>query len=108
MKGIPKMISDAELQQAFRREYPDDLEYIGNAEEHLPYDFDTHIVTEKFKGHRWEDIHAEVLQECFDVASFLNPRAFQYFFPAFIRQSQVDLEKTALVVESLIRMLADA
>src|SRR5882672_1527670 len=108
MKGIPKiMISDAELQQAFRREYPKDLDYVGSAKEELPYDFEARIVTEKFRGQRWENIHADVLQECFDVACFLNPRAFQYFFPAFIKQSQVDVEKTRLLVDSLVSMLAD-
>jgi hypothetical protein len=37
----------------------------------------------------------------------LNPRAFHYFFPAFINQSQVDVEKTSLLVDSLISLLAD-
>ena len=101
------MISDAELQQAFRREYPKDLDHVVSANEILPHDFDSLIVTEKFKGQRWENIHADGLRECFDVASFLNPRAFQYFFPAFIKQSQVDVEKTRLLVDSLISMLAD-
>ena len=48
-----------------------------------------------------------MLQKCFDVACDLNPRAFQYFFPTFIKQSQVDVEKTSLLVDSLINMLAD-
>jgi len=101
------VISDAELQQAFQREYPKDLDHLVTAREILPYDFDSLTVTEKFKGLRWENIHADVLRECFDVASFLNPRAFHYFFPAFIKQSQVDVEKTSLLVDSLVNLLAD-
>ncbi|MBI3774444.1 MAG: hypothetical protein HY273_02630 [Gammaproteobacteria bacterium] len=107
--GIINMIviSDAELQQTFGREFPKDLDHVTNAKEILPYDFDSLVVTEKFMGQKWENIHADVLRECFDVNSTLNPRAFQYFFPAFIKQSQVDIEKTSVLVESLIRMLAD-
>lgn len=100
------MISDAELQQAFRREYPKDLARTTEVESPAEYDLDR-IEAEKLVGKRWEDIGLDLLQELFDVASFLNPRAFQYFFPAFIKQSQVDVEKTRLLVDSLINMLAD-
>ena len=102
------MISDAELHQAFQPEFPKDLDHVTNTKEISPYDPDSPIVAEKFMGQTWESIHADVLQECFDVNSTLNPRAFQYFFPAFIKQSQVDVEKTGVLVESLIRMLADS
>lgn len=100
-------ISDAELLQAFQREYPDDLAYVCANKEISPYDLDRRIVAEKFQGRKWENIHADVLQKCFDVIADLNPRAFHYFFPAFIKQSQVDVEKTSLLVDSLINMLAD-
>lgn len=107
MKGIPKIvISDAELHQAFQREYPQDLARTTEGESPAEYDFDR-IEAEKLVGKRWEDVRPDLLQEFFDVASFLNPRAFQYFFPAFIKQSQVDVEKTSLLVDSLINKLAD-
>ncbi|MCO5051245.1 MAG: hypothetical protein M9920_02960 [Verrucomicrobiae bacterium] len=70
------------------------------------YDLDR-TEAEKLVGRRWEDLRADLLQELFDIASWLNPRAFHYFFPAFIKQSQADVEKTSLLVDSLINMLAD-
>jgi hypothetical protein len=42
MKDIAKiMISDAELHQAFKREFPKDLDHVTSAKEILPYDFDS-------------------------------------------------------------------
>jgi hypothetical protein len=103
------MISDTELYQVFQREYPDHLGHITRGtKEELPYDLEAGIVSEKFQGQRWENIEADVLRECFDVVFILNARAFYYFFPAFIRQSQLDVDKTSLLVSSLIDMLADA
>ncbi|MGP8202246.1 MAG: hypothetical protein ACLQU4_22430 [Limisphaerales bacterium] len=99
-------ISDTELHKAFQREFPKDLARTTEEESPSEYDFDR-IEAEKLVGKRWEDIGPELLQEFFDVASWLNPRAFQYFFPAFIKQSQVDVEKTRLLVDSLVSMLAD-
>jgi hypothetical protein len=99
-------ISDAELHQAFQREYPKDLSRTTEGKSPSEYDYDR-IEAEKLVGKKWEDIGADLLQKFFDVASFLNPRAFQYFFPAFIKQSQVEVEKTRLLVDSLISMLAD-
>ncbi len=99
-------ISDAELHQVFQREYPKDLTRTTEGESPSEYDFDR-IEAEKLVGKRWEDIRADLLQESFDIASWLNPRAFHYFFPAFIKQSQVDAEKTSLLVDSLINMLAE-
>jgi len=99
-------ISDAELHQAFQREYPKDLTRTTEGESPSEYDLDR-IEAEKLAGERWEDIRADRLQESFDIASWLNSRAFQYFFPAFIKQSQADVEKTSLLVDSLINMLAD-
>jgi hypothetical protein len=99
-------ISDAELQQVFPREYPKDLARTTEGEPPAEYDFDR-IEAEKLLGKRWEDIGPDLLQEFFDIASWLNPRAFQYFFPAFIKQSQVDVEKTSTLVDSLVGMLAD-
>jgi hypothetical protein len=100
-------ISDAELHQAFQREYPKDLARTTEGESPSEYDLDR-TEAEKLVGERWEDIRADRLQELFDIASWLNPRAFHYFFPAFIKQSQVDAEKTSLLVDSLINMLADS
>ncbi len=100
-------ISDAELHQVFQREYPQDLTRTTEGESPSEYDFDR-IEAEKLVGARWEDIQADRLQESFDIASWLNSRAFHYFFPAFIKQSQVDVEKTSLLVDSLINMLADS
>jgi hypothetical protein len=99
-------ISDTELQKAFQREYPKDLARTTEGELPPEFDFDR-VEAEKLVGKRWEDIGADLLQEFFDVASWLNPRAFHYFFPAFIKQSQVDIKKTSLLVDSLIDMLAD-
>jgi hypothetical protein len=99
-------ISDAELNQVFEREYPKDLARTTEGESPSEYDWDR-IEAEKLVGKRWEDVRADLLQELFDIASWLNPRAFHYFFPAFIKQSQVDAEKTTLLVDSLIHMLAD-
>ena len=107
--GDPFMISDTELQQGFQREYPNDLGHLtrGTREEFL-YDWEARIVYEKFIGQRWENIQADLLRECFDIAAILNVRAFHYFFPAFIKQSQLDVEKTSLLVDFLINMLADS
>jgi hypothetical protein len=99
-------ISDAELHKAFQREYPKDLVRTTDGESPSECDFDR-IEAEKLVGKRWEDVGPDLLQEFFDVASWLNPQAFHYFFPAFIKQSQVDMEKTSLLVDSLIDMLAD-
>jgi hypothetical protein len=99
-------ISDTELQKAFQREYPEDLVRATEGESPSECDFDR-IEAEKLVGKRWEDVGLDLLQEFFDVALWLNPRAFHYFFPAFIKQSQVDAEKTNLLVNSLISMLAD-
>lgn len=99
-------ISDAELHQVFQREYPKDLARTTEGESPSEYDLDR-IEAEKLAGERWEDIRADRLQELFDIASWLPPRAFHYFFPAFIKQSQVDVDKTSLLVDSLINMLAD-
>jgi hypothetical protein len=109
MKGIEMItISDAELHQAFEREYPKDLVHLARTTEEVsPYDFEARIVVEKFEGKRWEDIGPDILQECYDVPLDLNPQAFHYFFPAFIKQSQVDIEKTSLLVGTLINLLAD-
>lgn len=103
------MISDTELQQVFEREYPDNLGHLtrGTKEEFV-YDWEARIVYEKFIGQRWENIQADLLRECFDIAAILNVRAFHYFFPAFIKQSQLDVEKTSLLVDFLINMLADS
>ncbi len=99
-------ISDEELHQAFQREYPKDLVRTTEGESPPEYDFDR-IDAEKLVGERWEAIRVDLLQESFDMASWLNPRAFHYFFPAFIKQSQADVEKTSLFVDTLINMLAD-
>ncbi len=99
-------ISDTELQKYFQREYPQDLACTTERESPSEYDLDR-VEAEKLVGKRWEDIGADLLQEFFDVASWLNPRAFHYFFPAFIKQSQADIKKTSLLVDSLIDMLAD-
>ena len=99
------IISDAELHEAFQREYPKDL--VRTTEGELFEFEDDRTQVEKLVGKKWEDIQADLLRECFDISSWLNPRAFQYFFPAFIKQSQIDMEKTSLLVDSLINMLAD-
>lgn len=99
-------ILDAELHQAFEREYPKDLAHTTEGESPCEYDSDR-TEAEKLVGEKWEYIRADLLQEFFDIASWLNPQAFHYFFPAFIKQSQADVEKTSLLVDSLINMLAD-
>jgi hypothetical protein len=99
-------ISDSELHQVFQREYPVDLPRTTEGESLSEFDYDR-TKAEKLAGKVWEDIPPDLLQEFFDVACFLNPRAFHYFFPAFIKQSQANIEKTSLLVDSLIGMLAD-
>ena len=99
-------IPDTELLQAFQREYPKDLVRTTEGKSPLEFDFDR-IEAEKLVGKTWVEIQPNLLQDFFDIASWLNPRSFHYFFPAFIKQSQVDVEKTNLVVDSLINMLAD-
>jgi hypothetical protein len=100
------MISDAELHQVFQREYPVDLSRATEGELLSEFDYDRRKA-EKLAGKEWEEISPDLLQEFFDVACFLNPRAFHYFFPAFIKQSQASIEKTSLLVDSLIGMLAE-
>ncbi len=98
-------IPDIELQKAFQREFPKNLARTTEGE--LSEFEDDRTEAEELVGKRWEDIGADLLQEFFDVAAWLNPQAFHYFFPAFIKQSQVDMKKTSLLVDSLIDMLAD-
>ena len=100
------MISDTELKKFFQCKYPKDLTHTTEVGSPSEYDLDR-IEAEKLVGKRWEDIGPNLLQEFFDIASWLNPRAFHYFFPAFIKQSQIDMKKTSLLVDSLINMLAD-
>jgi len=100
-------LTKAELLRAFQREYPKDLDRTTEGGTLLEYDFDRKKA-EALVGVKWENIRADQLQELFDIACFLNPRAFQYFFPAFIRESQVNIEKTNLLVDSLINMLANS
>lgn len=98
-------ISDTELHKAFQREFPKDL--VGTTEG-IRSEFDVdRIEAEKLTGKKWEDIGSVLLQDFFDLPAWLNPEAFQYFFPSFIKQSQVDPKKTSLLVDSLIDMLAD-
>jgi|SRR6185437_9664602 len=98
-------ISDTELHKAFQREFPKDLARTTEGE--LSEFEDDRIEAEKLKGKNWEDIGSDFLQGFFDIGSWLNPQAFHYFFPAFIKQSQVDAKKTSLLVDWLIDMLAD-
>lgn len=101
-------VSDTELFQAFQREYPKDLDYLARTtESEEPYDFEARTETEKYKGKRWEEIGSDMLQECYDIAFLFNARALHYFFPAFIKQSQLDVKKTGLLVDTLISLLAD-
>jgi hypothetical protein len=99
-------ISDAELHQVFQREYPLTTARTTEGESLSEFDYDRGEA-EKLAGKRWEDIQPDLLQEFFDVACFLNPRAYHYFFPAFIKQSQANIEKTSLLVDSLIGMLVE-
>jgi len=99
-------ITDTELHKAFQREYPKDLTCTTERKSPPEYDLDR-VEAEKLVGKRWEDIGADLLQEFFDIASWLDPRSFHYFFPAFIKQSQIDMKRTSLLVDSLVNMLAD-
>ena len=85
-------ISDTELHKAFQREFPKDLARTTEEESPSEYDFDR-IEAEKLVGKRWEDIGPELLQEFFDVASWLNPRAFQYFFLPSLNSRRLMLRK---------------
>ena len=100
-------ISDAELYRVFEREYPKDLGQLARTtDEQSPYDLEARSEAAKFAGKRWEEVGAKMLQECYDIPLLLNPQAFHYFFPAFIKQSQIDVEKTGLLVDALINLLA--
>lgn len=102
-------ISDTELYNAFQRKYPHDLGRVARTtEEESPFDFEARTEAEKFAGQRWEDIGPDMLRECYDIPLLMNPGAFHYFFPAFIKQSQVDVENTSLLVDTLINLLADS
>ena len=98
-------ISDTELHKAFQREFPRDLTRTTEGE--LSEFEDDRVEAEKLVGKKWEDIRPDFLQGFFDIGSWLNPQAFHYFFPAFIKQSQIDMKKTSLLVDWLIDMLAD-
>jgi hypothetical protein len=98
-------ISDIELHKVFQREFPRDLARTTEGE--LFKFEDDRVEAEKLTGKNWEDIESDLLQDFFDLPAWLNTRAFHYFFPAFIKQSQVDMKKTSLLVDSLIDMLAD-
>ncbi len=103
------VISDTELHQAFQREYPKDLH--RTTEGKLLHDFSPdgdRVEAEKLVGKNWEDIGPDLLRDFFDLPCWLNPLAFHYFFPAFIKQSQIDVDKTSLLVDSVINILADA
>ena len=99
-------ISDEELLEAFQDEYPKGLTRTTEGGAPLEYDFDR-IEAEKLMGIRWTDIKSDLFQDFFDIASWLSPQAFHYFFPAFIKQSQLEVEKTSLLVDALVEMLAD-
>jgi hypothetical protein len=98
-------ISDTELHEVFQREFPKELARTTEGE--LSEFEDDRVEAEKLTGKNWEDIGPDLLQGFFDIGAWLNPRAFHYFFPAFIKQSQVDMKKTSLLVDWLIDMLAD-
>lgn len=101
------MISDVKLYLSFQREYPKKLINVCSSGEISSYDFDSLILNERFRNRNWESIHSNVLKECYDAVCFLNPEAFQYFFPAFIKQSQVNTEDTSLLVDSILDILAE-
>lgn len=101
-------VLERELHQAFQREFPKSLHQVGRAPDEALHGFEINSEVKAFEGKRWEDVGPDLLQECFDAPSFLNPRAFHYFFPAFIKQSQADVDRTSLLVGSIIGMLADA
>jgi hypothetical protein len=98
-------ISDTALHEVFQREFPKDLTRVTEGK---LFEFDDdRTEAEKLRGQNWENIGPNLLQDFFDLPAWLNPRAFHYFFPAFIKQSQADMKKTSLLVDSLIDMLAD-
>jgi hypothetical protein len=102
------LISDTELYGVFPRNLPDDLVQLARTtEEESPYDTEARVETEKLRGKRWEDVKSELFQQCYDLPLLLSPPAFHYYFPAFIKQSQINISQLGLFVDTILNLLAD-
>lgn len=101
-------ISDTELKKVFPCRLPEDMNQLARTtEQESPHDIEARIEAEKFRGKRWDEIDRALLKQCYDISLMLSPRSFHYYFPAFIKHSQVDIEQMALFVDTLLNLLAD-
>jgi hypothetical protein len=102
------MVTEEELLKCFSLEYPEDMDYLSRSTpEEEPHDSEARDETIKYKGIRWVDVSTELLEECYDIPLLFNPRAFHYFFPAFIKQTQDAPERNELLIDCLIGLLAE-
>lgn len=102
------MVTEEELLKCFPVEYPENLDYLSRSTpEEEPHDSEARDETIKYKGKRWVDVSTELLEECYDIPLLFNPRAFHYFFPAFIKQTQNTPEKNDLLIDCLMDLLAE-
>lgn len=102
------MVTEEELLKCFPSEYPEDLDYLSRStSEEEPYDSEARDETIKYKGVSWVDVTAELLEEYYDIPLLFNPRAFHYFFPAFIKQTQNAPERNDLLIDCLMGLLAE-
>lgn len=103
------IVTDKELFETFAREYPKDLTQIGrNTPESEPYDIETFTATPEYENFLWENVGTQKLMGCYDIHFLFSERAFHYFFPAFIRQTQADFNKLDTLVCSLVFLIADS
>lgn len=104
-----KTISNIELAQHFEKTYPCDLINLADRpKEYFHGNVEAIIETEKYKGIPWDNVTIEMLQACYDIPLLFNPAAFHYFFPSFIKLSQSEIEKSDMLVDVLINLLADS
>jgi hypothetical protein len=103
------VVSNEELTQCFQTSFPCDFENLAEiSTEQFPGDNEALIETEKYKGKIWDEVTIELLNSCYDIPLLFNPTAFHYYFPAFIKLSQIEIEKSDLLVDLLISLLADS
>lgn len=103
------VISDPELCRVFPRELPKGLVQLARStEEESPYDTEARDAAEKLRGKRWEDVETELFQQCYDIPLLLSSQAFHYYFPAFIKQSQLNAVQMSLLLDTILNLLADS
>ncbi len=61
--------------------------------------------TEPFRGLLWRDVTCILMRDRFEVALAFSPEALHYFFPAFILNSEVDLDAMDLPIDYLLSVM---